>query len=268
MSATVSLLAVLALGILLILLLPWFLARLARASASVSDSAKRFCEWLCRIRIALGFLLGLALGAFFVACYAEIVALLQSGPACLASLFWILLLALLVAIWLVYRFIECWGAFSDPIEGKTTSGNTWLLYFLYFLLVLLAVLVLALLVGATGLPLSELSFETLCSKLLLAVIFIAALFLIVRALELRYCGVKPDTKCCRRDIWIWSIILLALLLAALALIRACADDLRQKDFDLAMVGVHWDGKYPGESGAHLPRKAVLRGALSYSMTPP
>ena len=261
MISTVSILVVLALGIFLFLLLPWFLTRWASASARVSDRAKGFCEGLCRIRIALGFLLGLAFGAFLYACYPELLGLLHSSTACLALLFLILLLALFVAFYLAYRSIECGGAIDDPIEGKRTSSKI-LQNSLYLLLVLLALLVLTLLVRSTGLPLPELLFGTLCGKLILAAILIAVLFLIVRMLELRFCGVKPDTRCCKRDIRAWSIILLILLLAALALIRTCENDIRQKDFDLAMVGVHWDGKYPGESGAH------LRWGFRYELTFP
>ncbi|MEP6335169.1 MAG: hypothetical protein ABJ176_07865 [Anderseniella sp.] len=126
----------------------------------------------------------------------------------------------------------------------------------------MALIVFILIWRASGLPLRELLFEGLCATLLLTAFFIAVLFLLVRALELRFCPSRHNLESCRRDILILSSLLLLLLLGALLLVRQCPEDLRQKDFDLAMTGIHWDGKYAGESGAH------LRWGFRYGLTFP
>ncbi|MEP6336251.1 MAG: hypothetical protein ABJ176_13370, partial [Anderseniella sp.] len=114
MIAGVQILALLALGIFLILLTPVLLARRIAARTGASH-LERFCAWLCRIRVALGFLLGLMFGAFLCICFTELTELARGASACVRALFWLLLLALLVAFWLAYRLLACWRVFFTPV---------------------------------------------------------------------------------------------------------------------------------------------------------
>jgi hypothetical protein len=261
MTSPCTLLVGLAFGVLLILLLPWALARLAGGSAQQAELKRStFCDQLCRIRIALAFMLGLAIGALIIVCRGEIGRVLRDGPACLTLLFILLVLAFLAAIWLVLRMLECRPGFRGlpPIIGNrekiATARYSYAVaaYSPYAILVILAALVLWRVQRACGLPLSRVLYATTCGKLLLLVILLAIAFLVVRALELRYCPSKPtDRECCQRILRTWMTILFLLLLGALIAAIVCGDDVREGDFDLAMAGIHWDGKYPDESGAHL-----------------
>ena len=255
-------LVVLALGVLLVLLVPWLAWRIMSANAQRAEfleKYRRFCDQLCQIRIALAFLLGLAIGAFLISCRQEILWILRDGPACVALLFVLLVLAFAAAIWLVLRMLECGVGTGGPPplfgsrEKLRSAGlrSYAAAYSPYALLVLLALLVLWFLVRSCGESLGSL-FGAPCGRLLLLVVLVAILFWVVRALELHFCVRKdPDPECCRRIVRTWVGILTLLLLAALLVVRICGDDLRQRDFDLAMVGIWWEGKYVGEGGAHL-----------------
>ena len=264
MISACTLLVALALGILLVLLVPWIVVRILAQWARVRERDQEhhpFCDWLCRIRIALALLLGLAIGALLYACREELARAFQDAPPCLAVLLLLLLLAFLAAAWFILRLFECdielrlpplWGD-RKPVEpGRSPGATGWVGYTPYALALLLALIVLVLVIRACGEPLGRLLFASLCGKLLLLVILLVIAFLVVRALEMRLCPRRqPDRTCCRETLRSRLIILLLLLLAALIVTRLCGDDLKQRDFDLAMVGIFWDGKYTGERGAHL-----------------
>jgi len=63
------------------------------------------------------------------------------------------------------------------------------------------------------------------------------------------CRPPSESACARVRPLLYLATLLAL--AAALLVWRCCDHLHRKDFDLAMVGIYWEGQNPGETGAHL-----------------
>lgn len=245
-----SLLAMAAFGIA-VFLLTAFLAPALAAVFPVPRYWPRFCRFFCNLRAELAFVFGIAVGLFLCMCWRLILDMLGSEIWCVRILSLLLLITFLLA------FIYAWAVVCCPgRQGKWSpaSGNWFVL-----ILLLLALLVLGLLVYVGGQTVETL-FSPQCARLLLIVILIGVLVLFLRALGCRYCSdpvgdvvraaVSVDRERCA---W-WTIILGYLLALLLILILwltwYCRDELEAK-FELAMVGIWWEGKYDGDKGAHL-----------------
>lgn len=236
-----AILVALAAGVLLVLAIGVLLARWARTGAAKPDD--KLCAGLCRLRVGLGIVLGFAAGLFFAFCRHELRDLLSGKAGCLRTLFLLLLLALLLAFLLAALIIVCGlPASRDP---KATGLARW---GILGLVLALAAAVLILLVRACHQPLGVL-LAAPCARWLLFVIAAAILFLIALALEVRFCPRPPPRDCARR-LRVIAGLLAVTLAWILVVIRTC-DDLGKDEHELAMIGIHWDGKHTGEVGAHL-----------------
>lgn len=236
-----ALLVAMAAGILLFLFAAILVGRWIAAAATKPD--ERVCARLCRIRIALGILLGFAAGIFVAVCSAALRTLFDGPPPCARWLLLLLLLALLCAFWLAVWLIRC-GFLLPTHDPKTGPFGR---FGPLGIVMLLAVLVMYLLARSCDRSLGAL-LAMHCARLFLLVVAIAILFLLLLGLEVRHCPTKPPGDCKR---WIQRLLaLLAALLVAVAVI-AYRCPIGTTPPDLAMIGIHWDGKYPGEKGAHL-----------------
>lgn len=234
----------LAFAILLILLLSWLIIRLTK----VRKRKPSFCNKLCRIRIVLAFLVGMVFGAFLCFCRGNFAILFSRELCCLSRLFLVLLLALFAAICLLFHVIKC-GGFFLPKLTIITRLKTRIGYGIYTLIIILVILVLWSLLQCCD---WKSLFSTVCGRLIVTIAFLLTAFLIIYALEIRFCPVeRPNPEICRREILRWSIILLVALVLAFVIVRICYKDLCDLEADLAMVGIYWNGKYSGEQGAHL-----------------
>ena len=243
MIEAVAILAALALGIALILLAP----EIARWLAALIQPQRRipnFCHQLCRYRIALAWLLGLLIGLFLGACWIYLEAL---TALCLTILFWALLLGLLTAIRYVIHVLACGWTWGKGLYPPLHQGpGRWRLA-----LLIIALALFLLILAFAGFPLRALFVNTLCGWLVLGIVVVSLLFLVLYAWEVWFCDRLRPEKDCIRDERRWAILLLLFLIISLIFLWLCRDDLSETDAGLAMVGIHWDGKYPDESGAHL-----------------
>lgn len=244
-----SILVMLAFGIAAFLLAA-FLAPYFAAAFPINRYWPRFCQLLCDLRALLGFIFGIAVGLFFCLCWRLILEMLGSEIWCIRILCLLLLIAFLLA------FIYAWAAACCPGQGRwTPAAGNWLA----LILLLLALLVLALLLYVGGQTLETLR-STHCARILFVVILIGVLVILLRALGCRYCidpavdvvrvAVSVDRGWCSVWTTILGYLLALLLLLILWLIWYCRHDLEAR-FELAMVGIWWEGKYEGDTGAHL-----------------
>lgn len=245
MIEVIAILAALAIGIILVLLAPE-IALLLALIFNPRDRFPEFCRWLCRLRIFLGWLLGLLTGLFLCLCWLYLRVLLGWDPVCLTALFLALLLALFAALWYVMKLLQC--AFQNP---KSYGGFGGWMGRLRLGLLLLALLILIGILYFARFPLRDLFFNTICGWLALAMIIVMLLFLVLYAWEIWFCDGGVAEKDCDGVLQRRYLLVLFFLLIALWQLWACREDLADYDAGLGMVGIHWQGKYPGEEGAHL-----------------
>jgi len=243
MIESISILAVLALGVVLFLLTA-YAAPFIAAGYPLTRNWPSFCRYLCDLRVLLAFLFGVAVGLFLCICWPAIMAMWESELWCLRYLFLALLLGFLLAFWYAWTAICC-------RSGERTALSSSPAIWLWLVLLFFALVVFAALLFAADQTIQALLVGTECAKLLLGVVLIGILILLLRAFGCRYCDEHQgkDENCGTR-MTISGVLLLLLLLFALWLIWHCRDDLRA-NFELAMVGIWWDGKYEGDTGAHL-----------------
>lgn len=238
-------LTVLAVVALLLAALPYLLEALA---GRLRDLAPRFCRLLCRWWIVLAFLVGLALGGLVFCCWPELRAWL-AGSACRR---WILL-AFLLLFWLLYQLVRWFGRCTLdnqprlplPSRDSTVQRSIPLLWLLLLLLAVLLALIRWCCRGAAAGP-----GWTLCHTLLLVLVVLFLLLAAVRFFAERLCA-EGEVRDCRGRLLrlAWAAILVALVLIVLVIV--CCRELIDRDYDLAMVGIWWEGGYQGEAGAHL-----------------
>lgn len=243
-------LTILAAAALLLAFLPLVLELLANR---LRDYGPRFCAKLCRWWIGLAFLVGLALGGLIFCCWTELSTWVAGSP-CRR---W-LLLGFLLLFWFLYELVRWIGRCG--IGQVPRLGRFSLLWVLWLLLLLLLALILWCCRGAQAGP-----GWTLCHTLLVVLLVLVLLLAALRFLAERFCSRGEVPDCGRRLLRLgWAAILLALVLIALVL--ACCRELVDRDYDLAMVGIWWEGGYEGEAGAHL--RWAFRTAPSAAGGPP
>ncbi len=243
MIESISILTVLALGVVLFLLTAYGAPFIVTA-LPLTRLWPSFCRHLCNLRVLLALVFGLAVGFFLCMCWPAISHLLNSELWCHRYLLIVLFLSFLLAFWFAWTAVCCR---SPSLPRITALPANWLLLILLFL----ALVVFAALLFATGQRIDALLVGAQCAKLLLGVVLIGILILLLRAFGCRYCEERPSEKDnCGTRMTFLGMLLLLLLLLAVWLISHCRDTLRP-NFELAMVGIWWEGKYENDTGAHL-----------------
>jgi hypothetical protein len=236
-------LAALAFGIDWLLRTPW-----------VERYATRLCPWLCRIAVILAFLTGLALGLWLCLCGATVWRALAETNICIRYLLLLLLLLVAVLTWLALAIAACRAqgsilTLSVPSRVKSKNLRTALAWSVPLLLILILIVVLIVAIRCCAEPLSVLLYGDQCTRAFAWIVLLFLIAVLLALISLRYCR-EPKPTDCRR---IPQILYLALLLALVALILLirCCQHLPGKNYDLAMIGIWWEGQQPDESGAHL-----------------
>jgi hypothetical protein len=224
----------------------WLLARPAIARAATS-----LCPRLCRIAVVLALLFGIALGIWLCMCGPALWRLLREADRCRLLLVLVVGLLVVALVLLVIAIAACKGTGAPVIlRGTKTRGAAIAAAApAYALPVILVVLFYAVLRCCGIRDLRGTLFQG-CALWFGLVLLLGLLALLLYLAYLRHCRPGEDPRACRR-IPTLLVLATALALLALGLIRKCCDELSQKDYDLAMVGIWWDGQYEGEAGAHL-----------------
>lgn len=238
-----SILVALALAVLLLLLAPLYLRVITTVLARF-DLWDGFCRNICRYKVWIAWLIGIVLGLFLCICWVYIRDLLDFDPWCLSVLFLLLLLAALLAFRYALVAVCCDTRRDDVIGGQAA----W--FWISLLAIFLAFLLLVLLLWLGGQPFSELLLNATCARLLYLLLLLLLLYLLLTALECRICKHKSDDNCQTVARWYLAVISFLLFLAII-IAWLCRDEIRDVEFELAMIGIYWDGKYEGEVGAHL-----------------
>jgi hypothetical protein len=89
-----------------------------------------------------------------------------------------------------------------------------------------------------------------CARLLGWVVLLFFVSLLFAVFYRVHCQKEPDQKACGRVPYL-LILALVMTLLALVLLLCCCNELGARDYDLAMVGIWWEGQLDGEAGAHL-----------------
>lgn len=216
--------------------------------------AKRVCPNLCRLAVVLAFLAGFALAWWLHACGPSVWRALAAAEPCVRWIVMLLVLLVIVLTWLALALAACRSRDPKPpgpvIERiSNPSLRTAAQWSVPVLLALAIALIILLALRCCAEPLRSLLYGDACVRLLGWVLLLYLIALLIGMVALRYCR-TPDQSICRRIAWfLWFALALALLILIL-LIRCCGH-LGNKDYDLAMVGIWWEGGFPEEKGAHL-----------------
>lgn len=215
-------------------------------SALVGRTAKRLCGRLCPIAIALALLGGIALGIWLCACGPELCDVLRRTERCVLVLLLLLLALIFFLVQLALAMAACprTGAADGvaPTRAATVSSVAPAV-----LLVALVVLLFYLLLRCCGRDALAAAARDHCGRLLALIVLLGVVALVLRMIDLRVCR-GADDGCPR----IGRYLLAAILTAAAAVVvawRCCPKEVRE--YELAMVGIWWDGEHDGEAGAHL-----------------
>lgn len=237
------LLIVLALTANRLLALPW-----------LESLARRICPQLCRLAVVLAFVAGFVLAWWLYSCGPALWRALAAAEPCVRWILLLLVLLVIILIWLVLALAACRSRDPKPpgpviLRISNTSLRNAVQWSVPLLLALAIALIIFYALRCCAEPLRTLLYGDPCARLLgwlVLVVLIAVLFAMV---ALRYCR-TPEQSICRRISWLVSLALAFAVLILVLLVRCCGH-LGNKDYDLAMVGIWWEGGFPDEQGAHL-----------------
>jgi hypothetical protein len=213
----------------------------------IARHAKSLCPQLCRLATILAFITGFAIAWWLFTCGPMLWRALATEP-CMRWILLLLLMLVAVLAWLLIAIAACRLNPSFPTLPGTKARGALALSGPSLLLLVVA-LILWRALHCCAEPLRVLLYGDECARhfgWLVALFIIALLFWVIAR---RYCK-QPGGAVCERIPWYLALALLLALLVLVAIIRCCGD-INRKDYDLAMVGIWWDGQFPEESGAHL-----------------
>jgi hypothetical protein len=233
------------LALLLVLLL--FGAGKWLGSAWLARHAKSLCPQLCRVAMILAFITGFAVAWWLFSCGPMLWRALGAEP-CMRWILLLLVLLVAVLAWLLIAMAACRLQPDFPTLAGTKDRGA-LAWSGPALLLLAVALILWRAFSCCAEPARVLLYGEPCARNfgLLVALFIVALLLWVIAR--RHCR-QPGGAICEHIKWYLALALVLALLTLVAIVRCCGD-LDRKDYDLAMVGIWWQGQFPDESGAHL-----------------
>ncbi len=224
------------------------------ASPVLESFAKRICPNLCRIAVILAFVAGFALAWWLYSCGLSLWRSLAEAEPCVRWLILLLLLLVVLLALLLLALAACRGGDTKPpgpviLRLQNPTARAAAQWSVPILLAVVVALILYFALRCCAEPLRTILYGDPCARALGWVILLFVVALLLALVALRYCR-TPDQSVCRR---IAALLYLALIaaLAALVLLIRCCGHLGNKDYDLAMVGIWWEGGFPGESGAHL-----------------
>lgn len=230
----------LAVAIVILSILPGLLNWLL--SGNLIEFFQKYCDRLCKLWVVLAFLFGLLLGAILCCCYHEYLGWLEDNTCRL-----LVLLGLLLLIYLLYRYL-LWVA-ACGLGGITAIKLGRVSLSLYWLIVILALLIWWLIRRCCGdEDESGDAGWTLCHTLFLSAILLFLVLAIIRFITTRACD-RGSYNCEGISTRLWLVLLVEILV--LFLVYRCCDALIADKYELAMVGIWWQGKSEGEAGAHL-----------------
>jgi len=210
------------------------------ALESLRRYARILCPWLCRIAILLALLGGLLLGIWLCLCGPRLWQTLMTIDRCALLLLVVMLLLVLALAMMLLAIASCtaFEGFAGVRRGSPIS-----------LLLILSLLLFFFILRCCGLTARMALSGDSCARLLALAALLLLLALFLGMFYRRICR-DPDPRSCSR---INPYLIAALVLAVIALVALflCCDHLRHKDYDLAMLGIWWDGQFDGEQGAHL-----------------
>ncbi|MCP4875126.1 MAG: fibronectin type III domain-containing protein [Gammaproteobacteria bacterium] len=250
------LIAVLALTTLFLLLLPWLVDLLF--SRFFKDYSQWFCDFTCRYWIFLAFCTGFALALLLFLCRDTWI--VWWAEECKR---WILI-GFVLLLWLICRLLKWIGHCGlDGLYIRIPKITHWSILAsrsLYWIMLALAILLIAIIIwccryatqgflccrDATQGFVPEWTF---CHTVLLVFIVLFVLACLLKYLEARYCKSRDDVRCKRVRYYAWLVIVIMFFL--IVAVWRCCDSLIDEDYELAMVGIWWEGGYEGEQGVHL-----------------
>ena len=214
--------------------------------------AGRWCGRLCRVAVVLALLGGIVLGLWACMCGPELWRLLRAAGTCRVMLLLALLLLVIALVLLVIASAACKDPKVPSFLKEPSSRATGLAaqapaYALPAILLALFYVILR----CCGIrDVRGTLFGDHCAKLFAIAVLLGLFALLLYLLYLRHCRKEEDPRACGR-VRIYLVLAVVLALLAHVFVRRCCDDLTDKDYELAMVGIWWEGQYPDEPGAHL-----------------
>lgn len=226
---------------LLVGLIPFVVDRWLK---SLHEFFTKLCDRICRLWIYLAFSLGAAVGGFALCCWQEFQTSFNDSD-CRFTMFWGLVLLLI----LLFRYLTYAAHCSLDNKGTITRG-IWSRvsppYIVPFLLLALLASILwccwpSIAAGTPGWDVCDILFV-----LLLLLFLITAILCYISA---KFCKKNNDDSCSRKLRLTWLLLVLLIIFLITTVFRCC--DEFHDEYELAMVGIWWEGKHEGEEGVHL-----------------
>ncbi len=209
----------------------------------------KFCQRLCDLRVLFAFIFGLAVAFFICFCFPTIAEVLEGEGLARKALLLLLLAAYVFAFFLAWLAVCC-----------RSEGRFFILALIWIALLVTAGALLYLLAGPPDADLMHAYFDADCARLLLAVTLVGVLMILLRAFGCRQCDADQGSEHCGRNISIGGGLLILVLILAGWIVRHWNEEVRDR-YELAMVGIWWEGKYQGATGGEEEAGAHLRWAF-------
>lgn len=215
---------------------------------SAPQTRKALCANLDRLNTILAVIALALLGALLFNCASEYSALLSNGGSpnsIINRCRLIMMLGLVLLLILLYVYVTRLACCSDKAPALRIAGIRLplLISLLTGGLVVFIWFCCRDILGLSGPTWS------LCHTLLVLLLLCYIALCFVGYLRHKFC--KDCQNQCNQSFTNLMLAITALLLFLLYWVYACCEAFKDNDYDLAMVGIWWQGKYEGESGVHL-----------------